>query len=198
MTPCRDVDRPAKRGQPVVDRVFAVTLQRLAEVGFERLSIPEIADLAGLNKTSVYRRWPTKRDLVRDAVMASMHRVPDPPDTGSVRTDMLELARGAAAFVESPLGTGVMRTLLAGSTPFDDDEATGLLGWDDVGMVKRLVDRGIARGELRADVDVRLLSSTVAGAIFHRVFVERQSLTEAYLEDLVDLVLAGVRSRGSR
>lgn len=190
---------PKRRGEPVVRKVLEVTLEQLAKHGYERLSVPEVASLAGVNKTSVYRRWPTKSDLVREALHVSMGHGEAPPDTGSLRTDLLALAKAAAAFVESPIGGGVLRTLLAESAPEVRSLARQMLESQQGTEGHRLVfQRAVERGELAADADVRLLLSTVAGALMHRAFVEEQRLSGEYLGALISLVVDGVaRRRGA-
>jgi AcrR family transcriptional regulator len=183
---------PSRRGRPVVDRVLAVTLARLAEVGFARLTIPEVAQLAGVNKTSIYRRWPTKEGLVRDALAASLDGAEAPPDTGSARGDMLELARRAAGRAQSPAGMGAIRAILAdGGLPL----VGGVGGPQDLlgdAAVAGVLRRGVERGEFRPGADLALVASTIAGAIFHRVVVELQTADDAYLAALIDLMLDGV------
>lgn len=93
--------------------ISIITLARLAEVGFERLSIPEVAELAGANKTSVYRRWPSKDELVRDALKAAMSHADLPPDTGALRGDLVGLAQSVATFMQAPQGAAVIRILMA-------------------------------------------------------------------------------------
>lgn len=182
-----------ERGAPVVERVLATTIEHLARDGFERLSVPAVAEAAGLNKTSVYRRWPTKADLVRAALTSSMGHDAPTVDTGTLRGDLLALARTALGFVESPQGMGVLRTLLAeGANPevravaavmFREQESTG---------PRKVIKRAIARGELAPDVDVKLVLTTVAGALLHRVFIEQARVTDTFLERLIDLVISGV------
>lgn len=175
-------------------KVLEVTLEQLAQRGFERLSVPEVARLAGLNKTSVYRRWPTKEELVREALTVSLAAAPeDVPDTGSLRSDLLALARGALAFVESPLGAGVLRTLFAeGAHPEVRTLAASMFRQQETEVPRTVFDRAVGRGELPAEADVRLLLSTVAGALMHRAFVEQEPVTDAYLEQLIDLLLNGL------
>jgi AcrR family transcriptional regulator len=192
----RSAGQRKQRGEPVVRKVLAVTLEQLAVHGFERLSVPEVAALAGLNKTSVYRRWPTKGDLVRDALGTSMGHAREVPDTGDLRSDLLELARVAVGFVESPQGMGVLRTLFAeGANPEVRELAGAMLRQQDTEGPRRVFKRAIARGELPEDTDVRLLLTTIAGALMHRLFVEQQRVTEAFLQRLIDLVLLGAKKR---
>lgn len=172
--------------------VLDVTLAQLAEVGLERLSIPEVAELAGVNKTSIYRRWPDKAELVRDALAAAMSHADDTPDTGELRGDLVALSRAVAAFAQSPVGTAVVRILLAeGGNP--ELRALANAAYRETGRhgPRVVLARAAARGELRDDVDPSLVMFTLAGAIVHRVFIEQAKATEGFLERVVDLVLDG-------
>jgi len=183
-----------QRGEPVVRRVLEVTLEQLAAHGYERLSVPEVATLAGLNKTSVYRRWPTKADLVREALGASMGNAAQALESGDLRADLLTLARTAVAFVESPLGLAVLRTLLAeGANPEVKGLAASMIQQQGAQGPGAIFERAVARGELAHSTDVKLVLTTVAGAIMHRILIEQSSVTEDFLTRLIDLVIFGLR-----
>lgn len=183
---------PQPRGDAFVRVVLETTLAQLAEVGFERLSIPAIAELAGVNKTSVYRRWPSKSELVHDALAVAMRHVDAAPDTGELRGDLLALARTVAEFVQSPVGAGILRVLLAeGASPEVRALASAAYRDADQRIPRAAITRAVARGELAESVDPRVLLFTIAGAIVHRVFIERGRATQPFLEQVVDLVLYG-------
>jgi AcrR family transcriptional regulator len=181
--------RPRPRGKPVVNKVLEVTLAQLAEVGLERLSVPEVARLAGVNKTSVYRRWPTREDLVRAALEQTMQHTAAAPDTGSLRGDLLGLVHVTATFLESAPGRGAMRVLLAEGDDLGDTLGAPRLLADDA--LPAAIRRAVARGELPRDTDVKLVLFTLAGALMHRTFVERAPVTRPFIQRLVDLVLYG-------
>ena len=184
--------RPQPRGEAFVRAVLEATLTQLAELGFERLSIPEVATLAGVNKTSIYRRWPAKDELVRDALAAAMSHVDAAPDTGNLRQDLIELAKVVAEFAQSPVGTAVVRILLAeGANPEVRALATGAYRGVDRHVPRAAIVRAVERGELAESVDPRLVLFTIAGAIVHRVFIEQAKATTAFVEGVVDLVLYG-------
>jgi AcrR family transcriptional regulator len=180
-----------RRGETMVRQVFRVTLEQLAAVGFERLSVPEVAAQAGVNKTSVYRRWPKKGVLVREALGSALGEPPDFVETGDLRTDLLAWGRGSLAFARSPVGQAVFRALLSADSPALRPFATQLLQatTGPLGVLKR----ARRRGELRPGVNLELALSTIAGALLHRLHVERRDADDEVLTQLVDLVLDGVR-----
>lgn len=192
---------PQPRGEAFTQVVLEVTLAQLAEVGFERVSIPDIAELAGVNKTSIYRRWPSKTELVRDALGAAMSHSDHFPDTGELRGDLVGLARTVAAFTQSQVGTAVIRILLAeGSNPELRALAQAAYGGAGQRGPWILIARAVERGELTAALDPSLVLFTIAGAIVHRVFIEQRTATEEFLEQVVELVLFGatVKRRTSK
>ena len=183
---------PERRGAPVVERVFEVTLALLAERGLEAVTLPEVAARAGLNKTSVYRRWPTRELLIQEALRASLAPAPASPDTGSLKEDLLLLARGALAFSQSPLGKGVVRVLFAqGDTPLVRGVLTSLVSRTATAGPREVLERAVRRGEVDALVDASLVLSVVAGTLLQRIHVERRRVDRRFLEQLVDLVVRG-------
>jgi AcrR family transcriptional regulator len=188
----RKTTPPQPRGSAFVRAVLDVTLSLLAEVGFERLSIPEVAERAGVNKTSIYRRWPSKDDLVRDALAVAMNHADDPPNTGELRGDLIALARTVAAFTQSRVGTALIRIMLAeGGNP--EVRALANAAYSEAGKHGPwiVIQNAMQRGELSVNADPSLMLFTIAGAIMHRVFVEQRDASNEFLIQIVDLVLYG-------
>jgi AcrR family transcriptional regulator len=187
---------PQARGEAFSSAVLNAALTQLAEVGFERLSIPQIAELAGVNKTSIYRRWPGKAELVRDALAVAMNHADEVPDTGELRGDLIALARTVATFTQSRVGTALIRIMLAeGGNP--EVRALADNAYREAGKQGPWVvlKRASERGELNRDVDPSLMLFTIAGAIMHRVFVEHREAPDEFLKRIVDLVLYGAAAK---
>src|SRR4051812_1829696 len=89
--------RTGGRSARVVNEVMSATLEVFAQHGYAGLTIEAVALLAGVNKTTVYRRWPSKVELLGAALVSLRDEEPEPPDTGSLREDLLQLLRQAAA-----------------------------------------------------------------------------------------------------
>lgn len=187
--------RPQPRGEQVVKKIYGVTIAELARLGLARLSVPEVARLAGVNKTSVYRRWPTKEALVKAALSQSMEHARALEDTGSFETDLAALIRRVVAFVDSPRGSAVVRTTFLGSDRALRRHADQ--AWADAAGAgpEAVVSRAIERGELSPRADVSTLLFTVAGAILHRRFVEQALCDDAWVARVTSLVLHGVTAR---
>lgn len=182
-----------------MQRVLEVTLSELGRVGLERLSVPEVAERAGVNKTSVYRRWPTKNELVKAALEQSMQATTRPPETGALGSDLASLASSLASFITSPTGLGIVRTVMADG---DSVEAKALMTAMWKGPARDLpraaLEQAITRGELKPDTDLEVLLFTVAGAVMHRVFIERRPVDDAWLKRLVKLLFEGAGKKPGR
>src|SRR6185369_2792274 len=108
--------KPAKaraRGEPVVRDVLAATLAELAGAGYAGLRVEDVAARAKVNKTTVYRRWPTKEDLVRAALLSMTAEVSEAPNTGSLRGDLLAIARVMVELTASAEMQGIARIMFA-------------------------------------------------------------------------------------
>ena len=86
----RGVQRGA-RSQQVVEKVRAATMAELARVGFGGLTIEGVAKAANVNRTTIYRRWPSKSALLLAVLEPGLQRFDHDPDTGSLGGDLLAL-----------------------------------------------------------------------------------------------------------
>jgi AcrR family transcriptional regulator len=178
--------------------VLAATLRELARIGYGALSIEDVARLADVNKTTVYRRWPTKADLVRAAIGRFGDDRACTPDTGSLRSDLLALARSMIEFIESPQGKSVIRLLFAEGMEPELAAFASSFRREHEAVPRAVIDRAIARGELPRGTDAFLLVETLFGAIAHRMLLAHQRVDAVLLERLVDLLLSGATAGGAR
>lgn len=193
--PRRDAGRA--RGAPIAEAVLARTLEELATVGLEGLSVERIARQAEVNKTSIYRRWPTREALVAAALAGVLDSVSArAPDTGSLRGDLLGLLEPIVDFVGQATGRAVVRAALAESA---ESGVAGLaaqrLSQQASGPVRALMTRARARGEWRAGASGEQLIFALVGAVIHRAMLEHGAITKRWLGSLLDLVLLGVLPR---
>jgi AcrR family transcriptional regulator len=185
--------RRAPRGAPVVRAVIRATFEELAETGYRALSIDDVAKRAGVNKTTVYRRWPTKDDLVTTALLALPDEYFTMPNAGTLKGDLNEIACRMSRIFQAVEGRAMMRILffegqLAHLTRVRAHfaakrEATGM---------PAILNRAIARGELPLGFDQRMLSDILFGTISCKALVEKTPLSKAFVAKLVDVVLAGL------
>jgi AcrR family transcriptional regulator len=188
--------------------ILKATLRLLGEVGYEGLSIEEVARRAGTAKTSVYRRWPTKDALtlvaVQHYVRGLAHRSgPEPSaDAGSLRADLLAHARGLAAVLTRERAAVFAGLLLAiRSNPALGTMLRQELVDTEIAVVTRIVERAIARGEIAAGKPSPLLMHVLPGVLFTRLFILDRPLDDRFIAELIDDVLVpliGQRRRSNR
>jgi len=191
----RSAGRP--RGATIAPQVLRETLAELARAGLEGLSVARIAERAKVNKTSIYRRWPTREALVAAALNGVRQEVAArAPDTGSLRGDLVALLAPVGRLLSTPNGQALVRASFSETM---GNELSALssrhVGRRLRGPVRGLVERARTRGELGPAVNVRQLLCTLQGALIHRVLFERANVTNRWLEATVDLVIEGARPR---
>lgn len=179
------------RSARVVRAVLDAALEELGATGYRALSIEAVAARAGVAKTTVYRRWPTRADLVRAAFAESTQRLMVVPDTGSLRDDLVLYYGSLVKKLASPTGRSLIRVTFAES---DDPELAELVRQVRVERKKLpqgLVARAIARGDVPAHLDSSFLLDALGGVIHLKVGVLGQTLARKELVGLVDRALAG-------
>jgi AcrR family transcriptional regulator len=182
------------RAARVVSDVLIATAEELSRVGYAALRVEDVAVRSGVNKTTIYRRWPTKPELV-GAALRAVWESPVVPDTGSVHADFVASLTRTAAFAISPVGKGLTRVIqLERAHPEVEPIARGLRE-EYRALREQLVIRAIERGELSPETDPRFLSDLMTAPIFSRLFTDGESVDDKFIENVVDVVLAGMRER---
>jgi AcrR family transcriptional regulator len=184
--------RPGGRTARVRAAVLTATLDELAEVGYDDLSIDAVAGRAGVHKTTVYRRWPTKPDLVLDATRQRGAQLVPVPDTGSFPRDLEALAQAVAASLATPADQRMSRNLIAASnaSPTPDDHSVTF--WAErMRLNGQIVERAIARGELPQNIDPNLVIEALLGPLFMRLLMTGEPITADVASDIARLVAAG-------
>ena len=148
--------RGRPRSQEAHRAILTATLELLGAQGFRGLTIEGVAEHAGVGKTTIYRRWPSKTELVAEAI-GQMRPPSAPPDSGSLEGDL----RGLMRVQQERVGTtpGLRRLIPVLLTEATQDPAFLTLVTEGViepirDVLRELIRRGIERGELRPDVDV--------------------------------------------
>ncbi|MBE8517321.1 TetR/AcrR family transcriptional regulator [Amycolatopsis sp. H6(2020)] len=201
-----NLSRGRPRDSDADRRILQAARQALLTAGYAGLAIDEVAQRAGVAKTTLYRRWPTKDHLAIAVYADMLDRDVPVTDTGDVRADLSAYLKQIAAALHS-----VRR---AGRAADDSDPSAGIVGelvaaaarHADVGQALRglyarrirlaieLVERATQRGELRAGTDPVLLLDQLAGALYYRVLITGAPVDDNYLERLVSAALDGAMS----
>jgi AcrR family transcriptional regulator len=191
--PVADTDhrkRPRRRGAALETAILDAVLAELAEVGYARLSVERVAERAGASKASLYRRWPSKVELVMDAVYHVFPDAASPPDTGSLRGDLIAVMSAVAEQLTGPAGqalAGILSDALG-----DPDQARRVRsyarGTSQVGM-REIARRAIDRGEADpAAVTERRLEAGHA-MLRHHFITRGVPIPKDVIEEIADEVM---------
>lgn len=182
--------RSAQVHQAILDAAVALFIQD----GFEGMSVEAVAARAGVGKAAIYRRWPAKEALVIDAIAQLIAEAPS-PDSGSVRDDLVALARELHGLMSSSLTGGVfprMAAEVARRSPLGRLYGQRVIG-PRRAAIEAALRRGIDRGELPQDADLELAIDLLVGGLLLRKLTGRLPRSDATLPGrVVDMLLAGL------
>jgi AcrR family transcriptional regulator len=176
--------------------VLTTALEELARVGYSALSIDAVARKAGVNKTTVYRRWPTKTSLMVAAITGALV-FEAAPEQATLRDDLLTLAHRLNAWVKTPVGTAILRTLAVELHRPEVHAMSRAAKLNVKAEWTAAVRRAIARGEVPARTDADLIFELMTGAINEPFVRVTHAVDDRFLTGMVDLVLAGAVHGGA-
>jgi AcrR family transcriptional regulator len=183
--------RSARVREAVLDAAFA----ELTSVGYAALTVEAVAARAGVNKTTIYRRWPTLDDLLLDALTTwSADALPE-PDTGSIETDLLALGRELADVLNGGVGRQVAAMILtAGLRSPHLSEATRRYFDHQAERAIPTVARAVDRGELPSGCDSGALLATFRAPLFYRMVTTGDPIDEDLITLATNVALAAARA----
>ncbi|CAL9598135.1 TetR/AcrR family transcriptional regulator [Streptomyces sp. enrichment culture] len=197
-TPAGRAGRP--RSAAADTAILAATRAALVDLGWSKLTLGDVATRAGVAKTTLYRRWAGKNELVVDAV-AELFDELELPDSGSLATDIEGVVLQFATILARPEAKSGLMAVVAESTR--DDALRERIRTSIVERQKRLVLEGRARAEARGELPpesdaaqagrtVDLIFDLVAGAVVHRTLVSAGAADEEWVSDLSRVLLTGL------
>lgn len=203
-TPAGRTGRP--RSAAADTAILAATRAALVELGWSKLTLGDVAARAGVAKTTLYRRWAGKNELVVDAV-AELFDELRLPDRGTLGADIEGVVLQLAAILDRPEAKSGLMAVVAESTR--DDALRERIRATIVDRQKRLVvagrARAQARGELPAESDptdaartADLIFDMVAGSVVHRCLVSAEPADAAWAHSLTRVLLLGLAGAAQR
>jgi AcrR family transcriptional regulator len=185
-----DAPGRARRGRPrdpaVDEAILSAAVDLLAEVGYARLTMDQVAGRAGVGKASLYLRWSSKVGLVAEAIQHRSGAVPAMPNTGNLREDMLLFLR---ALLRSRSAAAQALSAVSGEVASNPELRQawhrGLAGALSA-CVRTIVERAVERGELPATSDVELLSVLPLAVLQHLSLEHERRPDDALVERIVD------------
>ncbi len=166
------------------------TLELLSEIGFEAMSIEAIAARAGVGKTTIYRRYSSKDELVADAI-ESMREEVLIPDTGTLRDDMDALIENAAQITFTPLGRQAVAMIISSAS---SNPGFAQIYWEKYLQPRRqafdiVIERAKERHEIPTDLDSGLVFDTMSGIMLYALIFPPTESWTAYIRRALRLLL---------
>ncbi|WP_182906255.1 TetR/AcrR family transcriptional regulator [Microbispora sp. H13382] len=179
------------------DDILNATLLLLAEKGYEGLTIEGVAERSGVNKTTIYRWWPSKAALLGTALVEARALDFHVPDTGSLRGDLHALLDDLARLVTTPPAADVAVAAL-GAAANNPELAAAAKGFfaDRFARERPIFERARERGEIDDHADPMTIMDLLAGAVWLRVVFRQLPLDDGFTARAVSAVLDGVGRPG--
>jgi AcrR family transcriptional regulator len=190
----------SRRGRPrdpdTEVKILGATRGILAESGMRALTVEAVAARAGVAKTTIYRRYRSRHDLAMAVLVDMIRTVTSIPDLGDTRRELVQLLRGTLIVLGETLMGRVMQGLV---TELASDAQLSHAFRDEVvllrrGEVARVLERGVARGDLRPDPDVALVHELLFGPVYYRLLLSGEPLEPLFADLIVDALLPGLRA----
>ena len=190
-----DAARPTGRPRDArADRaILDATRELIAERGIHEFRTEDVAARAGVGKGAIYRRYPSKDELVTAAVGALVDEEIRVPDTGSTRSDLLALMREAVELYRGSLPGRLMPNLVGAMAQQPELARTvrdGFLAGRRAALTQVLA-RGIERGDLRSDLDLEFALDVFGGPLFYRLLITGGPIDDQLAQNVAALVLRG-------
>ncbi|AWW37175.1 TetR family transcriptional regulator [Streptomyces sp. AS58] len=180
---------PRRRGAVLERAILDAALEQLGTVGWNGLTMEGVAAGAQTGKAAVYRRWPSKEDLVVDALQAGLPRMETAPDLGSVREDLVALCRQARDAMFSRPGSA-LRSVIHECDSIQaerlHDVIIGGVVEPTIRLLREVIDRGIERGEVRSDAANGYVCDAMPAMMMYRTKVCGSEWSDAEIDEMVD------------
>jgi AcrR family transcriptional regulator len=186
-----------RRGKVLEAAIFEAALQELAEAGYVNFSIERVAAKAGTSKPVIYRRWPTRAQLVYAALRANRPIVSEAPDTGTVRDDLMVILRRVSEMVDE-LSPEVIFGLISELLHESDSSLFTEVHERNGKIMMEILNRGIERGEIAAEKLTPRLTTLPFDLVRYQLMVLHQPLSAQDIEEVIDRIfLPLVRADGA-
>ncbi|KAB8314819.1 TetR/AcrR family transcriptional regulator [Tolypothrix campylonemoides VB511288] len=195
--PC-PTEAPAirRRNQRSHQAILKATAELLEEKGYRDICIEAIASRAGVGKQTIYRWWPSKAAVVMEAYSEKATQDIPTPDTGSVKQDLCQILQQLFAILTTTT-TGTAVTGLIAEAQMDASLAKAFREQFincRRAATRTILERGIARGELRPDLNLELVIDAIYGPIWYRLLLKHAALDDAFAEELVNFLIVGIQA----
>jgi AcrR family transcriptional regulator len=198
--PTAEQTDPARPGRPrgpsahVEGAVLAAAGDELGASGFARFRMEAVAERAGVHRSTVYRHWPTKLDLLVAFAQRSFDEAVPAIDTGTWEGDLRALVKALTRSLAIPTSRALFGALASAGPDDAELQAAVLDMWRaDTARHLEAIERAQARGEIAADLDAGLVLETISAPFIERLCVTGFPMTPHFIEFTIQFILRGTR-----
>lgn len=187
-----------KKGRPrnleTEKSILAASYDLLLENGFGAVTVEKIAERAKVSKATIYKWWPNKAAVVMDGFLsAAMSKLPV-PDTGTVVEDIFIQANNLAKFLTSREGKVINELIAEGQSDLKVAEEYRSRYFNPRRLdSRRILERGVQRGELKKGLDLELCIDLIYGPLFYRLLVTGENIEEDFIRVLINYAFDGIQ-----
>lgn len=177
------------RVQRSKENVLQVTSELLAEAGLGGVSVDEVARRSGVAKTTIYRHWPTRTELLLDACTQLSAEL-EAPDTGTFQGDVTALLTIIATLLRTARWSSVVPSVVdAAERDTDLAEIHGRIQMGHAAPFREIIARAMRKAELPADTDPSAMIAALLGPLFYRRWFSREPIDDAFIKGVVGRVV---------
>ena len=182
----------AVRGRALDARILSVTLDLLRTKGPRAVSVEAVAVSAGIAKTTIYRRYEDRDDLMRAAIESSRTEVEIPAGLGTYET-FKWILRDAGSMADNMVGRGAAASIILGEHPESDELVRAMIKARAKSFTEFLHAR-VASGDLRPDLDIGLTATIMLGALLGQI-IRGEDRDDAWADSVLALLWPGLSAR---
>ena len=177
------------RSEEARSRALSGALEVLGNVGIDGFGVDAVSRVSGVAKTTIYRHWPNVTQLLVEALDAMVAPIPT-PNTGSFRHDLHHFLVDLVPVVNDPRTASMLLDVLRSSLVDPEFERVhSALMAERKKPVITVLELAKRRGEVSSDVDAKLVTEFIEGAIFARRFLRRELIDERAIDEILDMLM---------
>ncbi len=190
----KKIGRP--RSEDTKKAILKASYELLLENGFPEVTMEGIAKRAGVSKATLYKWWPNKAAVVLDGFFNAAESILEVPDTGSIKEDLFLQVNNLASFLTSPKGKVIREFIAEGQSDANVAEEYRNRYFNPRRLISRnLLERGIARGEIRGDLDVELCIDLIFAPLFYRLLITGEVINSDFITELISYNLRSMTKK---
>jgi AcrR family transcriptional regulator len=186
--------RPGGRTARNRTAIFEATVLELGKSGYAELSVDAIAARAGVHKTTIYRRWRSRDELVAAALVELASQQLEVVETGNIDRDARVLARSVARILSQASGAAVVRAMVTATQPDGRPAIISQFWASRLQAVRPMLDRAVQAGQLPRGTDPAQVIGAIAAPLYFRLLVSSEPVTQRAADAAAAAALAAARA----